>query len=644
MAEGKTASLTVLGGPLAGTQCPLPEGGTLTVGSSPGSSLQLDLPGVSPYHARIVVEGGRITVHDTGSSRTVHVNDNALDRAGTELRNGDILWLGVPGDDDVVMLQCILPRGWAEAALIPPGALASGATPTPEIETVALWATETAAPAVEDEPVVIDDVAAKEAPELVAAAAIPDPYAYVIEDTEALAEGAPTLLMSSPDEVAEAVEPEYGETVTLDAAPDFAPAPGAFLPPTPAFEPAAPPAPGAASPGIGAKPVEPPAAREARPDAPSRPAPRPLPPSASQRARSVSVRATVPEPEAEPEEETSEPSPSPRRPILLVVGGVVGVLALAGGGFFAWRTLSSRPPAPVATPPPVAPSIEPAPPPPTAAPEVEPAASPEPFADATAPPTATPVPLAGPSPAQAPTPSPRPTPTPRTTAAPAGPVGAGAPMPPSLPAGPSAEQLRTQQVAAQVQTLVGQAEAAISTRQYDAALGHIDGALRLEPGNPRATGLRSEAARRRDLARRRFVAGRTTVESEKTRKEKAGGLIGFDTADADLRKAPDFLGRVEFEMTPASGIEAGDAWTLRVFVVNEGKKPIKVQGLTVGTTINGAGNGGPVVSRAREIAPQQRALVAESSGSWRDGTTSWLAEATLSAAKNENLRNTLTWK
>jgi len=144
MADNKTASLTVLGGPLAGTQSELPESGTLTIGSSPGSSLYLDLPAVSPYHARVVIDAGRISVHDTGSSRTVHVNDNVIGPEGTELRNGDILWLGAPGDDDVVMLQCILPRRAAAPTLTPPGVLSSGATPTPEIETVALWATEPA--------------------------------------------------------------------------------------------------------------------------------------------------------------------------------------------------------------------------------------------------------------------------------------------------------------------------------------------------------------------------------------------------------------------------------------------------------------------------------------------------------------------
>src|SRR5262245_47197518 len=151
----KTASLTVLGGPLAGTQCPLPEDGIFTIGSAPGSTLYLDLPAVSPYHARIVVEGGRITVFDTGSSRTVHVNDNALDREGTELRNGDILWLGVPGEEDVVMMQCILPRHAGAPVTPPPPAAAP--TPTPEIETVALWAHERKAEAASE---AADDAAA----------------------------------------------------------------------------------------------------------------------------------------------------------------------------------------------------------------------------------------------------------------------------------------------------------------------------------------------------------------------------------------------------------------------------------------------------------------------------------------------------
>ena len=50
----------------------------------------------------------------------LHVNDNKVDQGGTPLRNGDIVWLGTPGDVDVVMLQCILPRVAAQPAPPPP--------------------------------------------------------------------------------------------------------------------------------------------------------------------------------------------------------------------------------------------------------------------------------------------------------------------------------------------------------------------------------------------------------------------------------------------------------------------------------------------------------------------------------------------
>ena len=211
-------------------------------------------------------------------------------------------------------------------------------------------------------------------------------------------------------------------------------------------------------------------------------------------------------------------------------------------------------------------------------------------------------------------------------------AGVAAATPPPAASGPSPAQ--------QAAGLIGQAEAALGGRQYDIAIAHLDGALRLDPGNAKATSLRADATQRRDLARRKFVAGRTVVDSEKTRKDKARGLVGFDADE----KAPDFTGRIEFEMSPAGAVEANDAWTLKVFVVNQGQKAIRVQGLALGAAVNGTGGAAPVAASVREIAPQQRVQVAETSGTWKDGTTSWVAQATLTAPKNETLSNTLTWK
>jgi hypothetical protein len=189
--------------------------------------------------------------------------------------------------------------------------------------------------------------------------------------------------------------------------------------------------------------------------------------------------------------------------------------------------------------------------------------------------------------------------------------------------------------------LVEQAARALVSRDFDGALAQLDEALRLVPGHAGAAAARARALQGRESVRKRFVAGRTVVQTEKA---QAGGLEGFDTGDVSLQKAPDFLGRIEFEMTPASGILPGDPWTLRYYVVNDGKKPIRVQAVTVGTTANGTGTGGPVAPLAREIAPQQRALLGEASGAWAEGMRTWSSEVTVTANKGDSLRATITWR
>ncbi|HEX9190245.1 MAG TPA: FHA domain-containing protein, partial [Vicinamibacteria bacterium] len=229
MADTKTASLTVLGGPLAGTRCVLPDRGSVTVGSDAGSTLLLDLPSVSPLHARIDIEGDQFVVHGTGSERELHVNDNPVDVLGTVLRNGDILWLGSPGDDDVVMLQVVLPRRPVAApapATVPAGPpMAAPATPTPEVETVALWAVgqQPRAPTVAD-------IAAESVAEVTAepeAMAILPGEAPLAEEPAVLAPEDETLVEAA----AEAATPAEEEMVfSGEAEREAAPAPVAFLP------------------------------------------------------------------------------------------------------------------------------------------------------------------------------------------------------------------------------------------------------------------------------------------------------------------------------------------------------------------------------------------------------------------------------
>jgi hypothetical protein len=382
-----------------------------------------------------------------------------------------------------------------------------------------------------------------------------------------------------------------------------------------------------------------PAAAPAAPKPAAAPAPKPVPPAAPAAhapahptprphaaRRDAHGRATGPVPVAH--EPAAAPAARGGRSILpFAIGG--GAVVLAVLGFAAWRFLS---PAPAPAPTPTPSAIAQATPVPAPLPTETPAAALEPTPEPTVAPTPTPAPTPTARPGAAPTPTPKPTPTARPTPTPTPRTAAAPPTTPAAPSGPSP--------AAQAQALVAQAEQALAGKQYDQAIGQADAALRLDAGNARASAIKAEAAQRRDLARRRFVSGRTTVAAAKGAKADLGG---FETADAEVRTA-DFSGRLEFEMSPPAGIDAGAAWTLRVYAVNDGRKPIKVTGLSITTNANGTAAGGPVSPQTREIAPTQRVLVGETSGTWAGGTTAWTAEAVLSANKGDSLKNTLSWR
>ena len=97
-------------------------------------------------------------------------------------------------------------------------------------------------------------------------------------------------------------------------------------------------------------------------------------------------------------------------------------------------------------------------------------------------------------------------------------------------------------------------------------------------------------------------------------------------------------------MSPPGGIAAGDAWTLRIFVVNDGKKDINIRGVSAVTEVNGSGGGGAVTARTREVPTQRRQLVGELSGTWVDGTESWSTQVTVTANKGDSLRASVTWR
>ena len=123
MAE-KRPSLNVLSGPLSGRKLVLEDAvDNILIGSDPSCGFVLDTPGVSPIHARLWVDLNGATVYDTNSPAGVYVNDDRVVKEAP-VRNGDILWLGPPGEEGSVLIQCILPP--------PPPPPAEAESPEPE--------------------------------------------------------------------------------------------------------------------------------------------------------------------------------------------------------------------------------------------------------------------------------------------------------------------------------------------------------------------------------------------------------------------------------------------------------------------------------------------------------------------------------
>src|SRR5688572_17667002 len=122
-------SLTVLSGPLGGTVFVVDESmDNVLVGSDPSCRFALPGTAVDPIHARLWIDFEGITVYDTDSPGGVYINDDRV-QGQARLRNGDILWLGAPGDDKSVMLQCRMPSSSASA---PAFAAAPVAAPPPK--------------------------------------------------------------------------------------------------------------------------------------------------------------------------------------------------------------------------------------------------------------------------------------------------------------------------------------------------------------------------------------------------------------------------------------------------------------------------------------------------------------------------------
>src|SRR5262245_27387006 len=136
-------------------------------------------------------------------------------------------------------------------------------------------------------------------------------------------------------------------------------------------------------------------------------------------------------------------------------------------------------------------------------------------------------------------------------------------------------------------------------------------------------------------AQRRFVLDRTEVESKK---RVTADLEGFDTEGVDVKRAPDVVGRVDFEVMPAQ-VKPGDRYTVNVYLINDGRKDIRLKDMFVATSVNGRLVSGPAEPRAREVGPKKKAVIGSFSDTWRDTIATWAMDVTVTSDRGDVYKN-----
>jgi len=138
---------------------------------------------------------------------------------------------------------------------------------------------------------------------------------------------------------------------------------------------------------------------------------------------------------------------------------------------------------------------------------------------------------------------------------------------------------------------------------------------------------------------RAFVTGKTQIAGARS----GGGVQGFDSADVKTRRTPDFVGRLDFEVVPKA-VKAGESVTVRVFVVNDGKKTVRVRSVALTVTENGRRSSLATTVLSRDVVPLQRVAVAEARTEWADGVSEWSLDAVVTSERDETGIARLTWE
>jgi hypothetical protein len=187
--------------------------------------------------------------------------------------------------------------------------------------------------------------------------------------------------------------------------------------------------------------------------------------------------------------------------------------------------------------------------------------------------------------------------------------------------------------------VLAEAEAATEGREFDKAIPLYEEALKLDPANVKAkAGLDAARVAVAALARV-FVLGKTQVEGAAAR----GDIKSFDARDVSVRKPAEVSGRLEIAASP-DRVKPGDPVRFQVFLLNDGNKPIKVQAVSVATTVDTVRSSAPATPLVKEVAARQRALVVEITETWKPVAHVWRLEVQIVSDKGETYTNLLSWK
>jgi len=213
-------------------------------------------------------------------------------------------------------------------------------------------------------------------------------------------------------------------------------------------------------------------------------------------------------------------------------------------------------------------------------------------------------------------------------------------------------------LASEVGGLLTQADNALAGQKYDAAIGLYEEVLKRDPQNARAAQGRTGAITARAVAQaagaagahaavgKGFVAAKTQAQSPETRASTSVPPGFEDTPNVTVKRgsqAAELPGKIIFDVDPET-VKAGDPYTVKVYLVNEGNAPIQVTDMLVNTRINGRGVTAPVPPQAKDVAPQQKAMLMSSRDIWKEDTTAWSMEVTVRTVRGETYKNQVTWK